>query len=184
MTKKSKVVCAFAFGCVFVSVLLCLAWFVPNPTPFQYQTFRIVMALATAGVAAMIPGLLKIDFHPSVDVMIRAGGALAVFVIVYFFNPAKLSGHSPITESIVNSPGGMLAGRDVNVYSTGFSPQSVLTSIAFEFRMTCTLKERAEISPGEVRYVPVGGGVSYFRGPSGSVPMKFESPVRFSLQRR
>jgi hypothetical protein len=47
----------FAFGVIFVIALLLLAIFFPEPTPFQYQVFRIVLALAAAGVAALIPGL-------------------------------------------------------------------------------------------------------------------------------
>lgn len=90
MNKKSQIICAFVFGCTFVCALLVLALFIPNPTPYQYQTFRIVMALAAAGAAAMIPGFLKLEFDATANVLIRAGGALAVFVIVYFFNPAKL----------------------------------------------------------------------------------------------
>src|SRR5438552_18489723 len=111
MSKKIQAAWAFAFGCAFVCALLCLALFIPDPTPFQYQTFRIVMALAAAGVAAMIPGFLKVEIHPTVKVIIRAGGALGVFVVVYFFNPAKLSGYSDLkdtnlpTQSMVNSPG-------------------------------------------------------------------------------
>src|ERR1700730_2390700 len=34
----------------------------------------------------------------SVDPGMRAGGALAVFVVVFFFNPAKLTGVVPKTE--------------------------------------------------------------------------------------
>lgn len=77
---------AFAFGIVFVIALLVLALAVPNPTPFQYIVFRVVLTLAVAGVAAMIPGFLTV----SVPNWLRAGGALAVFIVVYFYNPASL----------------------------------------------------------------------------------------------
>lgn len=86
MSKKAQQVLAFSFGIVFVVALMALAILFPTPTPFQYTVFRIVLALATAGVAAMIPGFV----HFVVAGWLRAGGALAVFAIVYFYNPAVL----------------------------------------------------------------------------------------------
>lgn len=76
---------AFFCGAVFVVVLLVIAMFFPQPTAFQYLIFRVVLALAAAGVAAVIPGFLNVKFP-----YVRAGGALAVFVIVYYVNPAAL----------------------------------------------------------------------------------------------
>jgi hypothetical protein len=77
---------AVLFGAAFMVTLLGLAIVFPQPTPFQYQTFRIVLAIAVAGFAATIPGLL----HVQVGNFVRASGALAVFAIVYFYNPAEL----------------------------------------------------------------------------------------------
>jgi hypothetical protein len=51
----------FAFGVAFVTVLLFLAHAVPEPTSFQEQVFRIVLALAGPGVAAVPPGLLDLQ---------------------------------------------------------------------------------------------------------------------------
>jgi energy-coupling factor transporter transmembrane protein EcfT len=82
---------AFLFGAVFVIVLLTVAIFFPNPTAFQYIIFRSVLSLAVAGVAAMIPGFIRI----SVSKWLRAGGALAVFAAVYFYNPAALVSSAP-----------------------------------------------------------------------------------------
>ncbi len=87
VNKSDEKKLAFIFGVVFVVALLFVALFVPNPTPFQYTVFRIVLALAAAGVAAMIPGFLQV----TVSTWIRAGGALAIFVIVYFYAPAALN---------------------------------------------------------------------------------------------
>jgi hypothetical protein len=88
MNKSIERFLAFGFGIIFVVVLIVLAIKFPNPTPFQYTVFRIVLALAAGGVAAMIPGFLTIE----VSKWLRAGGALAVFVIVYFYSPAGLTG--------------------------------------------------------------------------------------------
>ena len=94
MSKIAERIAAFVFGAVFVTVLLVLAVRFPNPTPFQYTTFRIVLALAAGGVAAMIPGFLAVN----VSTWLRASGALAVFAIVYFYSPAELTGVSVKTE--------------------------------------------------------------------------------------
>lgn len=81
-----ELIAIFAFGVVFVGTLLLLSIRFPNPTDFQYLVFRIVLALASAGVAALMPGLLEVEFQT----WLKAGGALAVFVIVYFKSPANM----------------------------------------------------------------------------------------------
>jgi hypothetical protein len=77
---------AVACGVMFVAVLLALAVLIPTPTLDQRQTFRIVLAIAAAGFVSMTPGFLEI----TVSKWIRAGGALAVFAIVFFYNPGSL----------------------------------------------------------------------------------------------
>lgn len=86
----SQIIVAFIFGVFFIVAMLVLALKFPKPTLFQYNIFRVVFALAAAGVAAMIPGFINLEVKPSVGLLIRAGGALAVFIIVFFFNPAQL----------------------------------------------------------------------------------------------
>lgn len=105
MSKQQERLAVFAFGVIFVIVMLVLAVKIPNPTPNQYETFKIVLALAAAGVAAFIPGFLAVN----VSKWLRAGGALAVFAIVFFQSPATL----------VTNPGwlsleGWLGDRDGN----------------------------------------------------------------------
>lgn len=87
----AQVITAFGFGLGFVIALLLLAIFFPKPTPFQYNVFRIILSLAAAGVAATIPGFIDLNLSAGTQLAIRAGGALAVFVMVYFFNPAQLA---------------------------------------------------------------------------------------------
>lgn len=76
------------FGVLFVTVLLVIAIFIPRPTPFQFFIFRVVLALAAAGVAAIIPGFFRIESRTN-ETFIRAGGALAVFVLIYLLNPPQ-----------------------------------------------------------------------------------------------
>jgi hypothetical protein len=80
---------AFAFGVAFVIAIVVLAIKLPNPTHFQYSVFRVILAIAAAGVGAMIPGFLSLSITSSAGLVVRAAGALGVFVVVYFFNPAK-----------------------------------------------------------------------------------------------
>jgi len=87
MKKSTQTILSFAFGATFVVVILIIALAFPYPTAFQLFTFKVVLALAAGGVAAMIPGFIEAKIPNA----IRAGGALAVFVVVYFFNPAELA---------------------------------------------------------------------------------------------
>jgi hypothetical protein len=104
MTKQqTETYLAFGFGIVFVTAILSLVVVFPNPTSAQYEVFRIVIALAAGGVGAVIPGLLKISLDLGLStgqkMLLRAGGALAVFVVVYFYSPAQLAKPSPTLAS-------------------------------------------------------------------------------------
>ncbi len=57
------------------------------PTDFQSQVFRIILAIGIAGLAAALPGFITIRYKEFVS----AGGALAVFFIVFLLEPAKLA---------------------------------------------------------------------------------------------
>jgi hypothetical protein len=98
MDQTAQMICAFVFGVGFIIAILVLAIRYPTPTPYQYRVFRIVLSLAAGGVAAMIPGLINVEFNPIAGFLIRAGGAVAVFVIVFFFNPASLVAEAPNTS--------------------------------------------------------------------------------------
>lgn len=107
---------AFAFGVVFIAVLLSIAFLVPNPTVTQWFICRVVLALAAAGIGAIIPGLIVV----SVSNTVRAGGAIALFVLVYWFNPPKLVVNDEPGVSIHQSTGGhnspaVVAGGDVTI---------------------------------------------------------------------
>lgn len=67
-------VLAFVFGVTFVLALLILTVAIPNPTPSQEQTFRIVMSLAAAGIASVIPGMLNISATGGKRFRLQAAG--------------------------------------------------------------------------------------------------------------
>ena len=72
------------FGVVFLSLMLTLSINFPNPTAFQLKSFITALSLSAAGIGAVLPGTLEIRYKTGV----RAGGALALFVIVWFSKPA------------------------------------------------------------------------------------------------
>lgn len=86
IAKRTERIVAFVFGVVFVIVMLVLAMAIPEPTAFRYTVFRIVLAVAVAGVAVFLPGFMEAN----IEGRVRAGGALAAFAVTYFLNPAGL----------------------------------------------------------------------------------------------
>jgi Protein of unknown function (DUF4019) len=90
----SDVIWASTFGVVFLATVLAIALFVKRPTPLLVTVVKIVLALAGSGVAATVPGFLELSLQQSHLLMLRAGGAIAVFVILFFFVPAGLVGHT------------------------------------------------------------------------------------------
>lgn len=92
-----EIVLAFVFGVAFLITLIIIAVFIHNPTPFQDRVFRIVLALSASGIAANLPGFLNIDLNSGKGIVIGAGGAIAVFVIVYFFTPRLMNSSKPVS---------------------------------------------------------------------------------------
>lgn len=86
MNKSKERMFALIFGVIFVAAILVIAIRISTPTPFQYAVFRITLSLAAAGFVSMTPGFLTVEVGRN----IRAGGALAVFIVVFFFAPAAL----------------------------------------------------------------------------------------------
>ena len=79
-------IAVFSFGVGILVLVIVLAVFFPEPTSFQYLVFRSAMALAAAGIAVYLPGSIHVNYGKS----IRAGGAIAIFVLIWLFNPASL----------------------------------------------------------------------------------------------
>lgn len=89
-TVKTEAWFAFGFGIIALGFLFYVAIDVQSPSALLVTVSRVTLALACAGIAAVIPGFLQVELQPAVANVIRAGGALAVFVLVYFFSPAEL----------------------------------------------------------------------------------------------
>lgn len=81
---KLETLLSFLFGVIFVGLLLFL-----QPNKDQKDLYHIVISLAAAAVAAVIPGMLNISARAGKRLTIRAAGAMAVFVIIYLINPGQ-----------------------------------------------------------------------------------------------
>ena len=93
----AQVIAALVTGVGFLIALLGIACYVAfrtNPSqipPEAMFIFRVILALAAAGFAAVLPGFLQID-GKLLSLSIRAAGSLAVFVVIYGVNPPELLG--------------------------------------------------------------------------------------------
>jgi hypothetical protein len=87
-TRRLQMGLAFVFGCAALAVVLWLAFRAETLSEQQFEILRIVLALAGGGVGAVIPGFLDVNVTASTKLALRAGGALAVFVVLYFWSPA------------------------------------------------------------------------------------------------
>ncbi len=96
---SNNVIMSFIFGIVFIFSILALLILYPNPTEKQFEIFKIVIALAAGGVAAIIPGSIDLHMRAGAKFILRAGGALGVFVIVFFYSPAKWIEHNSVDSN-------------------------------------------------------------------------------------
>src|SRR5262245_51304460 len=85
---RAQVAVAYATGAVFFLILILYAVLLPNPSPFQSVALRIILALTAAAFAGSIPGSLALSANSTSFKLLRAGGAIAVFVLFYFFSPS------------------------------------------------------------------------------------------------
>jgi hypothetical protein len=75
----------FWFSVAAFAVLLAITLFVPGWAQQNNALFKTLLALAAAGVAATLPGFLHFNWNN----LVKAGGALAAFVLVFLINPAR-----------------------------------------------------------------------------------------------
>ncbi|HCO60747.1 MAG TPA: hypothetical protein DIT58_11220, partial [Porticoccaceae bacterium] len=95
-TKTWEVITLLVLGVVVLGLVAGFYVINPAPSPSQYSTFKTLLALAVAGVGALLPGFITLEIGLPKGAL-RAGGAIALFAIVYFFNPAQLA---PAPEQI------------------------------------------------------------------------------------
>ncbi|HDG9790443.1 TPA: hypothetical protein ACHOYU_001054 [Raoultella planticola] len=86
-SKNMQIIAAFTFGVVFVSIVLFLVFYTKNLDDNKMWVVRVVMSLAAAGVAAVLPGFIDLQGKlPWLNMtVVRAGGAMAVFCLVFLY---------------------------------------------------------------------------------------------------
>lgn len=78
-----------ALGVVLLVIALVLAFTFGTPTLLQAQLIRSTFALAAGALATQIPGLLNVNLSIGTQAAITAGGAIGVYIITFFFTPAR-----------------------------------------------------------------------------------------------
>src|ERR1700733_11014512 len=102
---RLEIVLAFSFGSLAIAAVLWLAFRSASLTEPQFEILRIVLALAGGGVGAVIPGFLELNMKTGTKLALRAGGALAVFVVLYFWSPAHWGPSS--TGTVIQNTSGV-----------------------------------------------------------------------------
>ena len=88
---------AFGFGILMLLVLFLSPIFLPATLPIYLTTaypkiLLTILSLSAAGFAAALTGFVLLEMgRDDSSYRIRAGGALAVFLIVFFWNPAGIN---------------------------------------------------------------------------------------------
>jgi hypothetical protein len=99
-----KIVAFSVAGVVVLFILICVFSSMPFDNPNKVALIRILLSLAVAVLGAVIPGFLNVGLN-SKGVVIRAGGALALFVTTFFFTPTVLAQPSTDPPSDARPPG-------------------------------------------------------------------------------
>jgi hypothetical protein len=123
-TRRLETGLALVLGCVFLGAVVWLAFREQALSEQQFEILRIVLALAGAGVAGVIPGFLDVGMKAG-NMTLRAGGALAVLVILYFWSPAHWKLASPAATTACAQQGvtvgGDVSGSTITNTATGSS---------------------------------------------------------------
>ena len=75
-----------------------------------FFALRVVLSFGTAVLGATIPGFLDLGWSGR-GLVIRAGGALALFVLTFLFTPDLVNERSGGGQTTISAPGGVAAGR-------------------------------------------------------------------------
>jgi hypothetical protein len=99
-TPKWQTITSVAIGLIAVITVLVLSVIIPEPTEWQGFVFRGCFALGLAAVAVIVPGFLNVDAQvrgAGNYFKIVAGGAIAIFVIIWLINPPSIQSASPVS---------------------------------------------------------------------------------------
>lgn len=72
-------------GVILMLIILVMAYYTPCPSDSQYFVFRIVLAIAVAGLASILVGQMTLKYGK----ILEATGPIVVFFIIYLVNPPR-----------------------------------------------------------------------------------------------
>jgi hypothetical protein len=78
----------------------------PIADPKLFFVLRVLLSFSAAILGATLPGFLDIRWSGS-GVALRAGGALALFVLTFVYTPDVLPDQSGKTQTTISAPGGV-----------------------------------------------------------------------------
>ena len=96
-TPTWQIVTSVAIGVISVIAVLFLSVAIPNPTAWQGFVFRGCLALGLAAVAVIVPGFLNVNAQvrgAGSYFKIFAGGAIAIFIVIWLVNPPEIKSES------------------------------------------------------------------------------------------
>ncbi|WLG46423.1 hypothetical protein [Pseudomonas sp. FP1740] len=94
----AQLISCTVLGVVIMAISIGLSLYAPNPTPYQTFVFRTVLAVGLSMLIAGVPGFINVKFKASglgQYFKAVAGGAIAVFLVIYLVNPAELAPSAP-----------------------------------------------------------------------------------------
>jgi hypothetical protein len=97
MTKNKQIRYGIISGTAFLLILLVIALTVKCPSSFLVLVSRIILSLAAAGYSICIPGAIDVKANNS---LITASGAIAVFILIFFWNPAPFESFNDCASRI------------------------------------------------------------------------------------
>jgi hypothetical protein len=81
--------------------------------PRLFFALRLVLSFGTAVLGATIPGFLSVGWSAG-GLTVRAGGALALFVLTYLYTPDLATTRGQGGQVTISAPGGVAADRITN----------------------------------------------------------------------
>jgi hypothetical protein len=76
-----------------------------------FFVMRVVLSFSSAVLGATIPGFLDLRWTGG-GLAVRAGGALALFVLTFVYTPDLVSDQGGKTQTTISAPGGVAVGTN------------------------------------------------------------------------
>jgi hypothetical protein len=122
--ERNERILAFATGLVLLLLILATVLFGPQrDSGFAYVALRTILGLAAAAFVVIVPGFLEFNWPP----VVRAGGALAAFAIVFFVNPPTPPAGAPTAQVIPRVHIGYLGNLHDHLQATTADNDFLLT---------------------------------------------------------